>query len=72
MKNRIAKLLALLLCIAMVASMFTACVDYSDEGNEFPINYDIDLAVIGKMIDDLCDMSNIINPPVAKAGEQGT
>jgi len=33
------------------------------------INYDIDLDVIGKMIDDLCDMSNVINPPASKAGE---
>ena len=43
MNNRIAKLLALLLCVVMVASLFTGCVEYSDEGNEFPINYDIDL-----------------------------
>lgn len=33
------------------------------------INYDIDLAVIGEMIDRLCDMSNVINPPAQKAGE---
>ena len=33
------------------------------------INYDIDLEAISKMIDDLCDMSNIINPPAKKAGE---
>lgn len=33
------------------------------------INYDIDLAVIGEMIDRLCDMSNVINPPGKKAGE---
>lgn len=33
------------------------------------INYNIDLNVIGKMIDDLCDMSNVINPPAQKAGE---
>lgn len=33
------------------------------------INYDIDLDVIGKMIDKLCDMSNVINPPASKAGE---
>lgn len=33
------------------------------------VNYDIDLDVIGKMIDDLCDMSNIINAPAEKAGE---
>lgn len=33
------------------------------------INYDIDMNVVSKMIDDLCDMSNVINPPEAKAGE---
>lgn len=33
------------------------------------INYDIDLTVIGEMIDRLCDMSNVINPPASKAGE---
>lgn len=33
------------------------------------INYDIDLNVVSDMIDDLCDMSNIINPPAEKAGE---
>lgn len=33
------------------------------------INYDIDLTVIGEMIDKLCDMSNVINPPANKAGE---
>lgn len=33
------------------------------------INYDIDLAVVSKMIDDLCDMSNIVNSPATKAGE---
>lgn len=33
------------------------------------INYDIDLTVIGEMIDKLCDMSNVINPPASKAGK---
>lgn len=36
------------------------------------VNYDIDLTVIGEMIDSLCDMSKIINPatPAEKnAGE---
>lgn len=33
------------------------------------INYDIDLEAISKMIDDLCDMSNVVNPPAKKAGE---
>lgn len=33
------------------------------------VNYDIDMTVISKLIDDLCDMSNVINAPEAKAGE---
>ena len=33
------------------------------------INCDIDMNVVSDMIDDLCDMSNIINPPAEKAGE---
>jgi len=33
------------------------------------VNYDIDLAVVGQMIDDLCDMSNVVNAPAEKAGE---
>lgn len=33
------------------------------------INYDIDYDAISKMIDTLCDMSNVINPPATKAGE---
>lgn len=33
------------------------------------INYDIDYAAISKMIDALCDMSCIVNPPAEKAGE---
>ena len=33
------------------------------------INYDIDMNVVNKMIDDLCDMSNIINSPAEKVGE---
>lgn len=32
------------------------------------INYDINMDVIGQLIDDLCDMSNIVNAP-EKAGE---
>lgn len=27
------------------------------------VNYDIDLAVVGKMIDDLCSMTKVVNPP---------
>lgn len=33
------------------------------------IDYDIDLEVVSKMIDDLCAMSNVVNPPAEKAGE---
>lgn len=33
------------------------------------INYDIDMDVISKLIDDLCDMSNAVNPPSEMAGE---
>lgn len=33
------------------------------------VNYDIDIEVISGLIDDLCDMSNVVNPPAEKAGE---
>lgn len=33
------------------------------------VNYDIDMDVISKLIDDLCDMSNVVNPPAEKAGD---
>ena len=33
------------------------------------INFDIDYDAISKMIDSLCDMSNVINPPTSKAGD---
>lgn len=33
------------------------------------VNYDIDIEVISGLIDDLCDMSNVVNPPTEKAGE---
>ena len=33
------------------------------------VNYDIDMNVISKLIDDLCDMSNVVNPPAEKAGD---
>ena len=32
------------------------------------VNYDINMDVISELIDDLCDMSNIVNPPAEKAG----
>lgn len=28
------------------------------------INYNIDMTEVGKLIDALCDMSNVVNPPV--------
>lgn len=34
------------------------------------VNYDIDIEIISKLIDDLCDMSNIVNPPIEKAGDE--
>lgn len=43
MKTRIAKLVALLLCVAMVATLFAACGGPTGGDDEFPINYDIDL-----------------------------
>lgn len=33
------------------------------------INYDIDMEVVSKLIDNLCDMSNKVNAPEEKAGE---
>lgn len=33
------------------------------------INYDIDMEVVSKLIDSLCDMSNKVNAPEKKAGE---
>lgn len=33
------------------------------------VNYDIDIDIISGLIDDLCDMSNVVNPPEEKAGE---
>jgi putative aldouronate transport system substrate-binding protein len=42
MNNRIAKFVALLLCVVMVATMFAACTG-GGGSDEFPINYDIDL-----------------------------
>lgn len=29
------------------------------------INYDIDIEEVGKMIDSLCDMTKVVNPPIA-------
>lgn len=41
MKNRMPKLISLLLCIVMVASLFAACTPTTE--SEYEINYDIDL-----------------------------
>lgn len=42
------------------------------EASSHTVNYDIDMNVISKLIDDLCDMSNIINPPTKKVGENNS
>ena len=31
------------------------------------VNYDIDMDVVSEMIDRLCDMSNVVNPPADEA-----
>ena len=31
------------------------------------LNYDIDMQVVSDLIDRLCDMSNVVNPPVDEA-----
>lgn len=33
------------------------------------LNYDIDYDAISKMVDTLCNMSQIVNPPIEKAGD---
>lgn len=33
------------------------------------VNYDIDIAVISKLIDDLCSMTKAVNPPTEEAVE---
>lgn len=39
------------------------------EASADTVNYDIDLDVISKLIDELCSMTKVVNPPVEKAGE---
>lgn len=39
------------------------------EASAATVNYDIDLAVIDKLIDSLCSMTKVVNPPAEKAGE---
>lgn len=39
------------------------------EASADTVNYDIDLAVVSKLIDSLCSMTKVVNPPVQKAGE---
>lgn len=39
------------------------------ESSADSIDFDIDLSVVSKMIDDLCDMSKVVNPPISPAGE---
>ena len=36
------------------------------------INYDIDIEEVGKMIDNLCAMSKVVNPPVEAPAENKT
>lgn len=33
------------------------------------INYDMDMEEVGQLIDSLCDLSNVVNPPAEEAGE---
>ncbi len=35
------------------------------------INYNIDMIEVGKLIDALCDMSNVVNPPAKKEEVKG-
>lgn len=37
------------------------------EASAATVNYDIDLAVIDKLIDSLCSMTKVVNPPAEKA-----
>lgn len=37
------------------------------EASASTVNYDIDLAVIDKLIDSLCSMTKVVNPPAEKA-----
>ena len=41
------------------------------EASAKTINYDVDLEQVGELIDSLCDMSRLVNPPVVteKVGE---
>ena len=39
------------------------------EASASTIDFDVDLAVVSKMIDDLCAMSKVVNPPLSPAGE---
>lgn len=43
-----------------VLAMLKACAE--------DLNYDFDYEAISNMIDKLCDMSNVVNPPSEKAG----
>ena len=40
------------------------------EASADTINYDIDLAVVSKLIDDLCAMSKIVNAPTKEKAEE--
>ena len=39
------------------------------EASADTVNYDIDLNVISKLIDSLCALTKVVNPPIEEAGE---
>lgn len=39
------------------------------EASAVTVNYDVDLAAISKLIDSLCSLTKVVNPPAEKAGE---
>ena len=39
------------------------------EASACTVNYDIDLAALDKLIDSLCSMTKIVNPPAQKENE---
>lgn len=61
MKNRMTKLMSLLLCVVMVASLFAACGG-TGGGSEYEINYDIDLNQKPKL--------NVLMPNSGKSVEE--
>lgn len=39
------------------------------EASAKTVNYDIDLAIISNLIDNLCSMAKVVNPPAEEVGE---